>query len=242
MTDIRTFRDILKEEMKERGISMQQLAELTEISPKYLRALIDSETENLPPAPYVRGYLQKIADVLETDFSVLWNYYAADQSVQKSGAMDTLPRNRYALRPINKVSILITGAVIILLAIFFPSITDFFGKPSLELSSPQSETTFSEADHVTIAGRVKHAEDSVYINDTGVVVEPDGSFSKEVPLSEGANAFDVKAKRFLGREAHITRTVFYRTQPTVMPSPSPSPSGSPEPTASTSTSKQQKEQ
>src|SRR5690606_28490997 len=122
MTDIRSFKDILKDELKERGMSMQQLAEMTEISPKYLQALVDSDTEHLPPAPYIRGYLEKIATVLEVDFSVLWNYYANDQGIQKSGAYDMLPQNRFAIKPFNKVALIITGAVIVLLAVALPAI------------------------------------------------------------------------------------------------------------------------
>jgi cytoskeletal protein RodZ len=221
MTDFTSFRDILKNELKERGMTLDQLAENTEISPRYLRALMESDTDNLPPAPYVRGYLQKIADVLETDFSLLWKQYENDRSIRKSGASDALPHNRFAVRPIRKRGLIIAGVLILLLAISLPSIADFFGKPSLEVSFPQEETIFSNTSHITITGKVGDTQDTVTVNDTEVAVQPDGTFSKDVPLSEGANSFQISAKRFLGQRTTIARNVFYRTAPFASPSPTP---------------------
>ncbi|OGM90308.1 hypothetical protein A2755_03915 [Candidatus Wolfebacteria bacterium RIFCSPHIGHO2_01_FULL_48_22] len=208
--------------MKERGVTLAQLSAATEISSRYLQALIDGDTDNLPPAPYIRGYLQKIAEVLDVDFSVLWKYYESDLSIRKSGGHDTLPQNRFAVRPVRKGPILITGIIIVLLAIALPYLADFFGKPSLEISFPQEESFFSQSEQITITGRVGRAQDVVSINGTEVAVLQDGTFSKEVPLSDGANSFEIIAKRFLGQETRIVRNVFYRTEPFASPSPQPS--------------------
>lgn len=240
MPNFQSFKEILKEELKEREMTLDQLAEITEISPRYLRALVESDTDNLPPAPYIRGYLQKIADALSVDFSMLWKYYENDQAIKKSGSTDTLPLNRFALKPINKTALVFVAVFVVALALFFPTLVDFFGRPSFEILTPLEEMSFSDVDHATISGKVKRPQDTVYINNTEVPVGEDGSFSKDVPLSEGANSFEVLVRRFLGRETTGTRNIFYRTQPFVdliqtpaeseilTPTNSPSPSPSPE--------------
>lgn len=233
MSDFTSFKDILKNEMRERGVTMQDLSESTEISQRYLRALIESDPLNLPPAPYIRGYLQKIADVLNVDFSMLWKYYENDREIRTSGSADTLPENRFALRPINKTVLFITGVIIVLLAIFFPFFTDFFGKPSLEVLVPREESSFSQTNTASISGRVGRTQDSVFINGTEILVQENGVFLQDVPLSDGANSFEIVARRFLGQETRITRNIFYRTQPFADTTPFPlltptqSPMGSP---------------
>lgn len=227
MPDFTSFKDILKNEMREQGVTLQELSQSTEISERYLRALIESDTAHLPPAPYIRGYLRKIATVLDVDFSMLWKYYENDKEVRASGSADTLPQNRFAFRPHNKIALVLTGVVLIALAIFFPFFTDFFGKPSLEIFVPNQESSVLQTDRITISGKVGRAQDSVFINNTEISVQDDGVFTQEVSLVEGANSFEIRAKRFLGKEMRVVRNVFYRTQPFTQETPFPTSTPSP---------------
>jgi cytoskeletal protein RodZ len=210
MDEIKTLKEILKEEMRAKGLTAEKLAEIAEIAPKYINALIDSDFGNLPPAPYVRGYLKKIADALEIDFDMLWHYYDREARIARSGRNDMLPTNRYAIKPVNKARLAVGAVAVIALAYFFPILVDFFGRPSLEIVAPAQDQIVVSSQDYMLEGRVKRAQDRVYINDTEIDVQQDGAFSKQVFLDEGKNTYVFRAKRFLGREMSVTRNIFYK--------------------------------
>lgn len=209
MDEIKTLKEILREEMRIKGLTPEKLAETAEIAPKYINALIDSDFSQLPPAPYVRGYLEKIADALGIDFDMLWHYYDREARIARSGKNDVLPTNRYAIKPVNKARLAIGAVAVIALAYFFPILIDFFGRPSLEITAPAQDQLVVATQEYMLEGRVKRAQDRVYVNQTEIDVRPDGSFSKQVFLDEGKNTYEFRAKRFLGRETSTIRNIFY---------------------------------
>ena len=210
LTELKTFKETLKDEMRAQGISVAKLAELTDISPNHITALMESDFSHLPAAPYVRGYILKISEVLELDSDILWRRYSRESEIKKSGEKDVLPRNRYAFHPVKKSSLLIVAAVVIVLVIGLPVIADFFGKPSLEVISPAGDTEIVTEKSYTVSGSIQNPKDRVFINQTEVPVTPDGKFQIQKDLDEGANTFVISTKRFLGGETTITRNVFYK--------------------------------
>lgn len=210
LPEIKTLKDTLKDELRAKGISVAKLAELTGISSTHIQALMESDFEHLPAAPYVRGYLQKIAEILEIDADVVWRRYEKESSIKRSGKTDTLPHNRYALHTVKKGTLWGIAVGIIILIIAIPTLMDFFGKPSLQLDAPSQETEIVSVSPYTIRGSVQNPSDRVFINGTEVPVNKQGEFSIEKDLDEGVNTFAVSAKRFLGKSTTITRNVFYQ--------------------------------
>jgi len=215
METIQRFGDFVREQMRSKGITLQRLAEETEITPSYIKALLEGDNDNLPSAPYVRGYIKKIAQVLEADADVFWEEYEKGSSIQRSGDKDMLPTNRYATRKTNTKGLLITIAILIVLAWSAPQIANFFGKPSLTLTSPTQETIVVTEHSYMLRGVIKRSDDKLLINAEEIPVQEDGSFSKEVSLQEGRNVYQIVAKRFLGRETSITRTIVYQKIDTI---------------------------
>lgn len=211
MTELKKLKDTLKDEMRSAGVNIAKLAELTGIAPQYIQALVENDYGQLPAAPYVRGYLMKIAEVLETDGNDLWKQYSYESQIKRSGISDTLPSNRFAIKGTNKMGIGIAVAVLIALIYLIPILADFFGKPSLEVATPSSDSLVVSSSAYVIQGKVKNTEDRVFINETEIPVKPDGSFELQGELQEGPNAFVITAKRFLGKSTTINRTVFFST-------------------------------
>ena len=58
-----------------RGMTVEKLADLSDIPERYLKALEGGDFKNLPPSPYARGYLMKIALILNVDGELLWQIY-----------------------------------------------------------------------------------------------------------------------------------------------------------------------
>lgn len=210
--EIKDFAATIKEAMKAHGLNDDRLAEETTISKKHIQALFDHDTENLPAAPYVYGYIQKIAQVLELNGDQLWSEYTVAQNIKRSGIQDRLPSNRFAQRAINKKWIVFIIIALMALAFVIPKIADFFGRPSLEIIAPTIDKTTTNNQLFAISGRIVNKQDKVTINDEEIVVREDGLFEKEVPLSEGINTFYIKASRFLGQQTTIERTIIYQSK------------------------------
>ncbi len=209
MTEFKSLKEILKDEMRAKSMTIAKLAEITGISPVYIQALVESDLDKLPAAPYVRGYLSKIAEILEIDFDTLWKYYAKESDIQRSGEKDELPGNRFAARPVRRMAILWILAGVIALIILVPVITNFFGRPIISLVQPIQDTTIVSSPQDTLEGKVENPNDRVFVNGTEIQVSPDGHFQVQQVLDAGANSFTIAAKRFLGGTSQLTKTIFF---------------------------------
>ena len=201
--------DLIAERMESKGVSAERLAALTNIPRRYLEALQSNDLKSLPPAPYVRGYLAKIATVFSIDPATLREGYRALE-LATSGERDSLPGNRYALRRVEWRLVAGAGGVILLLAFAGIRLKTLLGIPTLtvNLSEAVELTTIPS---ILVSGRVT-PQDRVSINAEAIPTDADGSFGKEVLLEEGLNTLEIRATRFLGRETRITRHVLYETQ------------------------------
>jgi hypothetical protein len=68
---------LLKRLREARGLSLDELAELTKIRRPYLQAIEDQDLENLPARVYLRGFLTQIARALRVDKTRLAEGYVA---------------------------------------------------------------------------------------------------------------------------------------------------------------------
>jgi transcriptional regulator with XRE-family HTH domain len=213
MTEFKPLKEIIKEEMRSQGLNAQKLSELTGIAPRYINAFMGNDLSDLPPAPYVRGYIESIAKILGIDPEPLWQDYQNETEIKRSGENDRLPTNRYAQKPFNKMALVITIIVLVILALLIPRIADFLGQPSIELTSPPSDKFTSTQDTYTLKGRIGNPQDKLVIGDEEVVVSKDGTFEKQVALKPGCNdnVYDFTVKRFLGLSTTIRRTICYET-------------------------------
>jgi cytoskeletal protein RodZ len=207
--EFKPLKEIIREEMKIKGLNVQKLSELTDIPPYYIKALLENDFSKLPAAPYVRGYLNAIAKVLEIDSEPLWQEYQKESSIKRSGENDRLPTNRYAQKPFNKIGFVITIVVLIFIALLTPKIVDFLGHPTIEITSPPSDMYTTQDDIFTLKGKVKNPQDKLSINGSEVIINQDGSFEKQVTLSPGCNdnVFEFVVKRFLGLSTSVKRTI-----------------------------------
>lgn len=223
------FGEFVREQMRLKNVTLQRLAEETDITPAYIRALLEGDVGHLPPAPYIRGYINKIAEVIDADAQELWEEYQHEAALLQSGETDRLPTNRFATRVTNTKGLIITVIVLLALAWATPQIANFFGKPSLAISSPAQETIIVTSPAYTIQGTVKNTQDKILINNDEISVQENGTFSKEVSLQEGRNLYQIVARRFLGRETTIERTIVYQRPPSL---PQSSDAITPAPTSS----------
>ena len=206
MTEYPDFKSFLNDKVRERGLTLRRLSEISGISVKHLEDLASGDASNLPEAPYLRGYLRRLAQILDFD-AELWLQRFRDAELNRSGPSDELPRNRFAPRPITKYLwlALVLGVVLLYLGFRFQKI---LGKPTLTLSYPPDAVVRVMVNAVTISGKIEGGGE-LFVNSEAVPVASDGTWGKTLTLEPGLNTVEIRAKKFLGKETKIIRQIVY---------------------------------
>jgi hypothetical protein len=208
----KTLAEIFNEVIELRGLNLERLAELTAVPKRFLAALRDGDFRNLPPAPYVRGYLMKIAGVLDIDGNLLWRTYKKENLFRTSGPEDKLPINRFTSRPLNKKKIAVGIVLIFALSVLTWKFNDFLGilgTPDLKINAPSVDGLIVNNPSIKLSGKAD-ARDKLTINNEEIMVGDDGNFEKEFALQPGINTIEFKVKRLLGKETRIVRQAIYQ--------------------------------
>lgn len=224
------FSNFLRERMREKGLSLKKLSDASGISPAHLEALLRGHPEELPPAPYLRGYLRRLGEILDFEPEEWWAGFKQEAELSRSGGLDRLPRNRFARQSGSRYFWLL-GLVLVLLLYLGFRFTQVFGKPVLTVDYPAAETTHTAEQALVLRGKVSGG-DELKVNGESVVLGEDGSWQKEILLQSGLNPLEIKAGKFLGGETSVRRQVIYEpvaastspetatsTQPFIPPAP-----------------------
>lgn len=203
------LKDILREQMQIKGLSPGRLRQLTGITERYIFALTEGTKEKLPAAPYVRGYLMRIAGILDLNGQELWEAYKNELLVKSSGPLDRLPENRFALKKLSKKRLAV-GIILVLFIVYLAmNANRFLGRPKIDITSPARETLVTTASVLNLAGEV-NPSDKLMIDGEDVAVDEAGRFEKDYELEPGLNRIEFSVKRFLGREARVIKQVIYQ--------------------------------
>ena len=200
------LKTLLDDALELRNVNHEKLAELTGISERYLWAIQNLETEKLPAAPYVRGYLKKISEVLHLNHDELWEMYKKELAQKTSGRYDTLPANRFAIRHLSRRELFFLGAGALLILYVVINIPRLIGKPNLIISHPAAPLFTVFENTVTLTGQLNQ-KDKLTINNEEIFVSKNGEFSHVYSLQPGINKIEFKAKRFLGKEVTSVKEV-----------------------------------
>ncbi len=199
------FAALFAERLAQAGLTIRKISELTGITTKYLEFLSRGEYHKLPPAPYLRGYLLKLGVVLGFDGREWWEQMNQERLVRASGPTDSLPRNRFAKRTIAPwVGAAVVG--VLLIAYFSFRFADIFGRPDVIVYDPSDEAITISATEYILRGKVVRTDD-LYINNEPVVIGEGGEWAKKVILQADLNSFEIRARKILGQETKVTRTI-----------------------------------
>lgn len=196
--------------LRKKGLTLQKLAEATGVSERFLESLVEDKFENLPSLPYVRGYLMKVADILDLDGEELWQEYLKDnEAIKRSGKNDRLPENRFVGPKLGgKLLFLIAIVLIFILYIVFKPII-IKDTNGLLLDNLREDITYTDKPFFNISGRIKEGY-GLTLNGKRIYPDEDGNFEVQITVQEGFNTLVFGIKKFLGKERKITKQLFYR--------------------------------
>lgn len=207
-----TLKDLLKEHMDLKGLSIKKVSESTGIPERYMEAMVMGKNHNLPPSPYVRGYITKLAAVLDFDKETIWRIYKEETVFSSSGPWDKLPGNRFAVKVINKKWLIGGFITLLLLSYLSSNVYEIFQVPNLSILNPEEESSISGNRTTLLKGKMDPSS-TLTINGAEVYVDKEGYFEKEHLLQSGLNTIEFVAKKFLGKEHKVIRQIIYQPPP-----------------------------
>lgn len=201
--------ETLAEIMRMKSLDIEKLSLLTGVSERYIKFFLEEKFGKLPAAPYVRGYLTRIAQALNLDAEKIWQEYLKDNEVLKrAGKEDRMPENRFVPQVPFSKTLAVIGAIF-LIAILAVIRTLYINNPKLEFHNLKDDITIVKEAKLVIKGKID-PNYKLTLNNGEIFLNKDGSFEKEIFLEAGFNAFTFKAKKVLGRERVITKQIFYQ--------------------------------
>jgi cytoskeletal protein RodZ len=205
-----SFQAFFNAKIKDRGISLKKLSEATGIAQAHLENMINGKFDDLPSAPYVRGYMVRLGKALDFDGEAWWEKIKREGFSKKSGPEDALPKNRFIKQ--SRDRFIGVGVVILIIIIYLGfQIPVIFSKPSITVTFPSQNPFTTSSSTLTIQGTVSNAN-SLSLNGDTITINPDGSWQKTVLLQSqnGLNNFKITASKLLGGETDLTEQIFYQ--------------------------------
>jgi len=205
--------------------SLEVIGQKVRVSPKYLDALERGHYRDLPSLVYARHYTRLYAKDLGLPWKQLEQVYDQEirvYSTHPEGSPAEQKRQSrreqvgaYQQAPLEIPKILkfgVIGIAILLIAVYFVwELVQFLSPPQLVILSPERDIIVTTRDIVVSGKTIPGA--LVDINGQTVNIEPDGSFTEEVYLSEGLNTLRVSARSKRSKEHVEIRHVLYEAQP-----------------------------
>lgn len=221
---------IIAEKMKAKNISLERLSFLTGVSERYLKNILNRNAADLPPAPYLKGYSEKLAEVLDLDGEALWAEFRA-MFAQERRRSDRTATPRLLGKPAKslplKTSLMV--AALCLAAGFVFARFRSLDNPNLKFQNLKEDITIVETKNFTVLGSLDTAY-TVLINGEQVLTDSTGQFSKSLSLEPGFNTVRFSTKRFLGRERETVKQIFYNESASPPPAPLTPPGTDPDST------------
>lgn len=210
---MKTAGEILKSERVSRGLSLEGIADQTKIKYEFLKAIEEQDYQKLPSSAYARGFVRNYAQNLGLDVAKIMAFFRREYEEAKVGIkLPPQPINApsVALTPSKIITLFVSTAIIIFLAILFWQYRSFAGAPVLLVSSPLDKTTIDRP-FVTVVGRTDENA-VVFVNGQEVRVAAKGVFEEIVNLNPGLNTIRIVAKNKVGKESVVERTVEVRSE------------------------------
>ena len=153
----------------------------------------------------------RLGKILDIDGEEWWEAISKESTLKKSGAKDTLPKNRFTQKyPTKFIWMGIVGVIVLIF--FIMQFARISGKPTITLAFPSENPYTASSAEISIQGTITNA-DSLSINGDSVSIEPNGSWQKDVLLQDGFNTLSISGKKFLGGESQIVEQIIYEPSP-----------------------------
>lgn len=202
---------VLAEARQKTHVTLEEISRITHIRKEYLEAIERNEFEGLPPAVFVKGFLQQYARFVQIDEQTVLALFRRDFKVGSKGKI--IPRE--FIKPVSRKKTIFTPQLSALLSIgvVIVCILGYGGflwfrfqqPPELEVFTPEQNATVSQ--NVVVTGKTQ-SDAVIFVNSNPVSLNPQGLFRAEIYLSgKGVHTITIRAEDRKKRATVIQRTV-----------------------------------
>lgn len=206
---MRTTGDIFKEARIQQGFTLPQIEKATKIRSKFLQALEADAYDRLPAAPYIQGFIKNYAEFLglrsTTMLALFRRQFSQREKLKREVVEEPLTESKWRLTP-NKVIIAFVLLLVgVLFTYFYTQYRQLYEPPMLTVESPTDEA-ISKEETVAVFG-FTDPDATLMVNGEPLVINEEGKFYKDIPLTIGNNTVVVEATTRIGETTVVTRRV-----------------------------------
>ena len=192
-----TVGEIIQKKRESLDKTIEQISLDTKIQPRFLRYIESNNFDKFDSPIHAQGFLKIYAKYLDLDEEKILAIYRRSQPKidnKLSPVRETkIGKKRIKLTPKLIAIILSTLFLLVVLSYIGYQIYQFQSPPEILLQSPENDSIVM-TDTVQVIG-ISDINNTIFINDTPVEIDSDGTFKYDVSLNPGINLITVLAKR-----------------------------------------------
>lgn len=193
------------------GLSLPEVAKVTQVQPKYIIALEQGRFRDLPAAVYVKGFLASLAKIYRLDSGSIYKQFLTEQGIARNLAIaepEKQKKSPISLFVVSPKTLTILGAAILglsSLTYLYFQVSSLKRPPSLEVFYPEADGTVNSSLFL-VRGKTEPGA-SVYLNNQAIVVDATGNFRENLSLGPGTNQLVIRAVNKFDKETIISRSI-----------------------------------
>lgn len=212
-----TVGQLLSDAREQKKMSIQEVAGITKIRPKYLRALEDGRYSEFSSDVHLQGFILNYATFLELDVDRIKALYRRERRIKaepmKSSIFTSKDKPKFTLTPRMVIFPIILLAIAGVVTYFGIQYRKYAEPPFLEVDEPQENSVVADKT-LLVSGQVELGSTLTVNNQEVTSVDNLGFFNVYITLPiEGTNKMTIVAENGIGKQTLIERTVVYEPEP-----------------------------
>ncbi len=200
--------ELLSEERRKKGLSLEEVSSATKIRPAFLSAIESDEYAKLPSATYAQGFVTNYASYLGIPRREALALFHREFDPKKTNKVlpDSFAQEKYKHKTlrIQRSSIALVVICLFLLSYLVFQYRSVFFSPFLQVNSPTDNSVVPA--NIEVKGSTD-PNDLVLVNGEMVTVDQNGNFFKDLTLLPGSTQIEITAQNHYGKTTIIDRTV-----------------------------------
>src|SRR3989344_2799187 len=204
---MKTLGELLKTQRNSKRISISSASRNLHIKREHLEALESEDWSKLPEPAFIKGFIKNYANYLGLDVDNVLAVYRRgyDEKTYQSKSWGSSKVRRWMISPNKIITLIVILAILIFVGYLTVQYSSILSAPKLEVISPQDDST-TAVSAVQLIGKTEK-DVTVSVDGEFVPVDAEGNFSRQIPLSEGANSIVIITSKRLSPKTKITRTI-----------------------------------
>lgn len=212
---MKTVGQLLLQAREKKNLSLDELAEETKIRPDYIQAVENDNFAQLPQATFVKGFITNLATTLDIDPSMALAVFRRDFDQNQQGKV--IPRG--LTKPLKtpskfynpRTTTIILGFTMMFLAGIYLTVQifNFTQAPSIDLNSPEAETTTGSI--VLVQGKTS-SDATITVNQKPVSLNLNGEFETTLNLLPGEHTITIEAQSRDGKTRTLQRSIYVEVE------------------------------